>query len=102
MNAVVTKKITKIEPYKIERAMVALKLVDVDDTLLSYMCFLLNRLPIAGLQFIHVLQKNTLQNTRNKKFSSCEKQQKTIEQLHCPILSRHSSVHRFVNYARLD
>ncbi len=61
MDAVATKKTTEIKPYKIDRAMVALKIGDTDDMLLSYINFLVKRIPIAAVQFIHILQKNTLQ-----------------------------------------
>lgn len=58
MNAVATIKEQTIQPFKIDRAMVALKIMDTDDTLLSYLRFLSNRMPIAAFQFIHILQKN--------------------------------------------
>lgn len=61
MNGIATKKVTKINPYKIDRAMVALKIGDTDDMLLSYLRFLAKRIPIATFQFIHILQKNNLQ-----------------------------------------
>ncbi len=63
MDAVATKKITEIKPYKIDRAMVALKIGDTDNMLLSYLRFLAKRMPFAAFQFIHILQKNTLQTT---------------------------------------
>jgi len=61
MPAVAPKKSVVIQPFKVDRAMVALKIGDTDDVLLSYLNFLTKRLPIAAFQFIHILQKNTLQ-----------------------------------------
>ena len=61
MNAVATKKEVDNTPYKIDRAMVALKIGITDEVLLSYLSFLSKKLPIAAFQFMHVLQKNTLQ-----------------------------------------
>ena len=61
MDAIATKKAKKINPFKIDQAMVALKIGDTDEMLLSYLRFLGKRIPIAAFQFIHILQKNTLQ-----------------------------------------
>lgn len=60
MNAVATKKEATIQPFKIDRAMVALKINDTDDILLSYLNFLAKRILFGAFQFIHILQKGTL------------------------------------------
>jgi len=61
MNAIATKEVQDIEPFKVESAMVALKINDADDALLNYMNFLAKRIPVAAFKFIHILQKGTLQ-----------------------------------------
>ncbi len=61
MNAVATKKAINHKPFKIDQAMVALKINDTDDILLSYLSFLTKRIPVAAFQFIHILQKGTLE-----------------------------------------
>lgn len=62
MNAVVTQKSTNIKPFKVAQTMVALKRGATDEALLSYVHFLTNRIPMTAFQFIHVLQKNSLDN----------------------------------------
>lgn len=56
-----------IPPYSIQQAVVAVKLGDTDDELVSYLDFFTKQVPITSAQFLHVLPTFDLFNTLFRK-----------------------------------